>query len=336
LNALLGSLRAHPEIDRAILTGLFLGGSAAVLGLLIGVAGPVIAIGAVLGIFAGLYVLANLMAGLYAMLAIVALLPFGTLPVQVAVTPTFIDMAMGGFLVVYLFQWMTGRRPAFRFILAQVFILAFILFMLFSFVAGLGYAAPTTSILRKFFEMLMSIGLSIVLIDVARDTPTLRRIALALIVLGALQALIGIGLYLINDVTASRLLNVFSRLGYPSGDVLRYVEDNPDLGERAIGTWIDPNAYGGFLLMVGALTGVQILAKRPVTGRRWIAAILFAPMALAVLFTQSRGAWLALGMPSYSSPCCAIVGCSSRSWQAPCCCSRCPLCKATYPACSKG
>jgi polysaccharide biosynthesis protein PslJ len=89
-------------------------------------------------------------------------------------------------------------------------------------------------------------------------------------------------------------LNALGRFGYPQGGVLRYVEDNVLLGERAIGTWVDPNAYGGFLMMIGALTGTQILSTRPVTGQRWIAFALFIPVAVALLLTQSRGAWLAL------------------------------------------
>lgn len=278
----------------AIVAGLFLGTSAVILGILTVVAGPVISIGAVLGIGAGVYVLTNLMAGLYAMLAAVALLPFATLPVRVAITPTFIDLALGGFLLVYIFQWMTRRRPAFRFVPAHALIVGFLGAVCFSFVAGLGHAPLTTTVLRQFMEMVLSIALAIVLVDVARDPGALRRVALAIIILGAAQAAVGIGLYLLNDATTERALNALGRFGYPQGGVVRYVEDNPELGERAIGTWVDPNAYGGFLLMVGALAGVQVLAARPVTGRRWLAVLCFALIALAVLLTQSRGAWLAL------------------------------------------
>lgn len=278
----------------AILAGLMLGSGAAIFALLLVIGSPAVAFGAVLGIGIGLYVLTNLMAGLYATLLIVALLPFATLPVRIALTPTLIDTALGGFLLVYLVQYMTRRRTGFRFVSTDVLIAVFILFTLFSFVAGLGHTALTTSVLRQFAELLLSITMAIVLIDIARDTHTIRRLALLIIVAGAVQAIIGIALYIINDVSANQLLNSLSRFGYPSGNVLRYIEDNPDLGKRAIGTWVDPNAYGGFLMMVAALTGVQILAERPVTGRRWIALILFAPIVLTVVLTQSRGAGLAL------------------------------------------
>jgi O-antigen ligase len=47
--------------------------------------------------------------------------------------------------------------------------------------------------------------------------------------------------------------------------------------------------------MAGALAGVQVLAAQPVTGERWLAALLAAPIGGALLLTQSRGAFLALG-----------------------------------------
>ncbi len=276
------------------LIGLFLGASAAILGLLLAVGGPVIAIGAVVGIGVGLYVLTDLMAALYLTIGVVGLLPFGTLPVKVALVPTFLDVAIGGFLVVYLFQWMTGRRSGFRLVPAHALIVVFMLFTLFSFVAGLGNAPPTTSTLRKFVELLLTMTLGIILVDVARDEQVLRRIALVLILVGAVQASLGLILYVMNADTAERLLNALSRFGYPSGAVIRYIEDNPDLAERAIGTWVDPNAYGGFLLMVGALTGAQVLAERPVTRSRWLALVLLAPIVATLGLTISRGAAIAL------------------------------------------
>jgi polysaccharide biosynthesis protein PslJ len=278
----------------AALVGLFLGASAAILGVLLALGGPVVAIGAVVGIGLGLYILTDLHAALYVTLATVGLLPFATLPVKVALVPTFIDIALIGFLLVYLFQWMTGRRQGFRLVPAHGLILVFILFTLFSFVAGLGNAPPTTSVLRKFVELILTMFMAIIIVDVARDVQTLRRIALVIILIGALQAAIGFTLAVINDTTAERLLNTLSRFGYPSGAVLRYRDDNPDLAERAIGTWVDPNAYGGFLLMVGALAGAQVLAERPVTGRRWIALAIFTPIAATLALTQSRGAVIAL------------------------------------------
>jgi O-antigen ligase len=279
----------------ALLAGAMVGVGAGLLAFLIVIGSPILAFAAMLGAGLGLYVLTDLKWGLYATVGMVGLLPFATLPVRVAITPTLIDLALGAFLFVYVVQQMRRLRPPFVTVPAAPLILLFVLFTLFSFVAGLGHAALTTNVLRKFAELLLSILTTLVLIDVLRTPVMLRRLALVILLVGTAQALLGLGLYALPDETAERLLNTLGRIGYPAGGVIRYIEDNPALGERAIGTWVDPNAYGGFLMMVGALAIAQVLAEQPVTGRRWVALACLGPIALALLVTQSRGAFLALG-----------------------------------------
>jgi hypothetical protein len=93
-----------------------------------------------------------------------------------------------------------------------------------------------------------------------------------LMLFGALEALVGIVLWLLPDMSAEAILNRLGRLGYPVGGVIRYRENAITLlNERAIGTWVDPNGYGGFLLMIGAVIAPQLFAEKPVT-KRWIAA----------------------------------------------------------------
>ncbi|MBX3083081.1 MAG: O-antigen ligase family protein [Anaerolineae bacterium] len=280
----------------AVVTGLLIGLGSAVLAFLIVIGGPILAIGAMIGLAAGLYVLTDLKWGLYATIAAVALMPFATLPVRIAVTPTFIDLALGAFLLVYVLQMMRRLRPGFVSVPAAALILLFVAFTLFSFVAGLGHAQLTTNVLRKFVELLLSILTTLVLIDVVRTPDMLRRLTLVIILAGVAQACLGIGLYALPDELAERLLNALGRFGYPVGGVIRYIMDDPTQGERAIGTWVDPNAYGGFLMMIGALAGAQVLAIKPVLGKRWLALGSFGIIALALLLTQSRGAFLALGM----------------------------------------
>jgi len=284
-------------VDRrltAILVGLAIGAGAALLGLLLAAGGPALAIGAVAGTAIGLYMLTDLTAALYATIGAVGLLPFATLPVKVALVPTVIDCAMGAFILVYLFQWMTGKRSGLRTVPGHVLILVFIGYCIFCFVAGLGNAALTPAILREFVELMLAVSLALILPDVARDEGFLRRITLIFIVVGVTEALIGLALYVINPDTAERILLALSRFGYPNGGVIRYIQDDPTMAERAVGTWVDPNAYGGFLMMVAALTGVQVLAPQPVTGRRWLVVLAFAILCAALVATISRGAVVAL------------------------------------------
>ena len=104
------------QLDRrlyAIGVGLMIGILGASIGLMIALLGPWLTIAAIVGVLAGLYVITDVNVALYAIIATLILVPFGTFPVKIAITPTLLDLAMGGFLLVYLFQWMTGRRRQF-------------------------------------------------------------------------------------------------------------------------------------------------------------------------------------------------------------------------------
>ncbi len=279
---------------RAAGLGLLLGLVAGLLGLSVALLGPVITLGGVLGLVAGLYILTDLEAALYAVLAVIGLLPFGTLPFRIGLTPTFLDMALGAFLAVYLFQWMTGRRRLFRMTPVHGLVAAFGLVLLASFVMGLGHAVLTTNVLRQFAEMLLAIAGGLVLVDVIRDEAMLRRVMLVVVLLAGATALIGLGLYALPDTATEALLVRLAPLGYPNGGVVRYVEDNPALAERAIGVWVDPNAFGGVLAVLGALALPQVFAARPVGGRRWPVVAAFGAVALCLFLTYSRGSMLAL------------------------------------------
>jgi hypothetical protein len=82
-------------------------------------------------------------------------------------------------------------------------------------------------------------------------------------------------------------------VGYPGGWVIRYIEENPELSERAIGTSVDPNVLGGLLLMLGALAGPQLVAKRPLFPR-WLTFLVVGSLFLALILTFSRGALVGL------------------------------------------
>ncbi len=293
LNSLLLSDDRRPA---ALVVGGLIGVLGGVFALLIVLLGPVMTFGALLGLGVGLYALSNLYGALGVLIAVVALIPFGNLPVPFSPTPTFLDAALGGFFLVYAAQWMTGERRLFRTTPVTPVVLGFTGIIVFAYLLGLRYAPLDSRTLRVMMELVLSLLLIPVLTDVISEPQQLRRVMQVLILCGAASALIGIVVWALPDFTAEALLNRMGRFGYPVGGVLRYRETYGSvLNERAIGLWIDPNAFGGFLLMVGAVTAPQIFAERPVF-KRWIVAGLLGVIVLAIFLTDSRGSMLSLAV----------------------------------------
>ncbi|MBZ0274728.1 MAG: O-antigen ligase family protein, partial [Anaerolineae bacterium] len=197
---------------------------------------------------------------------------------------------------VYLVQWMTGRRQRFQLTPVHALIGLYVMWLLLSFALGLRYAMPTSATLRQFAETLLSISMTFFLVDMLRDPQALRRLVLVVMAAAGAQALIAIVLYLMPDGAAERTLLRLIRIGYPNGGVIRYVENNPDLAERAIGTWVDPNALGGLLTVSAAMIAPQVFARRPVLRWRWLAFGVLGTVVLALILTFSRASMLAFAV----------------------------------------
>ncbi|MCY3834337.1 MAG: O-antigen ligase family protein [Chloroflexi bacterium] len=286
------------QLDRrqyALAVGFGIGVLGAGTGLLIALLGPWLAIAGIVGLLAGLYVITNISMALYAIIGIVLLVPFGVFPVKIAITPTLLDLALAAFLLVYLFQWMTGRRGDLQLAPVHALIIVYVMWLVFAFALGLRHASPTPAKIRQFAETLLSIGMVFILTDLLRDPLVLRRLVLVILLAIGCQALLAIGLYLAPDSLAEALLVRLSRIGYPAGGVIRYIEDNPALAERAIGTWVDPNALGGALATAAILIAPQIVARKPALRWRWLTLAIFGAVAIALYLTASRASFLAWG-----------------------------------------
>ena len=279
---------------------LWLGAAIAVcalaIGALVGLAGPLIAVGALLALAVAVWALTNLEVGLWGALAIITLLPFAALPFKLVFTPTFLDLAVGGTFLVYLMQWMTGRRRRLTLTPAHGPIAVFLALAIFSFVAGLPNGPLTPNLLRQFAELLINIALTFVVVDYIDSWDRLSRVARVIVLGGAAAAVLGIGFYLLPPDTANRLLNALVVFGYPGGDVLRYIEDNPANAQRAIGTAVDPNFLGGVLATVGGLLALQVLSRKPLLGSRWLSLGALAAVLACLVLTYSRGAMVGLAL----------------------------------------
>jgi len=264
-------------------------------GLLISLLGGLISLGLLVGITFGLWVLRDIDVGYVALIAVICLLPFGALPVDVGFKPTFLDLIVGALFFVWLMQRVTGKLGRFATAPVGAPVLIFLALALASFVAGLGHAPLTQTVARHFAEVLLSIILFFMIVDTVRDEARLAKFVRAFMIAGFLASLIAIVLYVLPDRTTMELLSRLRVFGYPEGPgVLRYIRDDPSLTQRATGTSVDPNVLGGLLIMTLSVSAAQAFGSRPVVRRRW-AAIIATAMATALVLTISRGSFIGAG-----------------------------------------
>ncbi|MFQ5407742.1 MAG: O-antigen ligase family protein [Anaerolineales bacterium] len=283
----------HPRMS-AFAVGVALAVTAAGVGALLGYTGPIITLAVLAALGAGVLAFGSLEVGFWGVVAVITLLPFATLPFKLILTPTFLDLALGAVMLVYAVQWMAGYRRNFMTTPAHAPIIAFIVLAVFAFVLGLRNGPLTSNLLRKFAEFVLSIGFALVVVDYVRTRERLRGLVRIVLIAGTAAALIAIVLYALPPTLSQRALNALGVVGYPTGAVLRYIEDNPENAQRAIGTSVDPNAFGGLMAMIGALAAPQLVTRRPLFGRRWIAWAAFGLIIAALILTFSRAAMAGL------------------------------------------
>ncbi|MFQ5421562.1 MAG: hypothetical protein ACE5EY_14505, partial [Anaerolineae bacterium] len=258
-----------PLAANPLLIGIMAGGTAVMGGIVLAFGGPLAALALLLAGAAAFVALRDIEIGFWGVIGVVCLLPFATLPVGIGVTPTFLDLALGAVVGIWALGIVTGQQRTVVTAPVTVPLLIFILIAIFSFIFGLSNGPLTSSLLRRFAEIILSLAFVLVIVDYCRTWERLERLVKVALLAGAAGSVLAIGLWLLPDETANELLNMLVRLGYPGGWVIRYIEENPELAERAIGTAVDPNVLGGLLLMIGALAGPQVVAKRPLFPR-WL------------------------------------------------------------------
>jgi polysaccharide biosynthesis protein PslJ len=273
--------------------GLLAGLTAVIGGLILAFGGPLAGIGVILGVVAAIVVLRDIEVGFWGMIAVICLLPFAALPVDIGLTPTFLDLAMAGVAGVWALGIVTGTQRNIVTAPISLPLILFILVAIFAFTFGLQYGPLTPTLLRRFAELLLSVGFVLIVVDYCRQWTQVERLVKALMLAGAGTAVIGIFLWILPADLTNSILNSLQRVGYPGGWVIRYIEDNPELAERAIGTAVDPNALGGLLVLIGALAGPQLVAKRPLFPR-WVTAVIVGLLFVCLLLTFSRGALVGL------------------------------------------
>jgi len=316
-------------------------------GWLVATMGPFITAGLLAGVAGGLWMLRDLEIGYWALVAVICLLPFGKLPFDVGFKPSFLDLVIGTLFVVWLVELAVGSprdrswngvvspaaqrqplyvlaRPQFVGTRLALPVLAFMVLAVMAFVAGLAHAPLTQLLARHFVEVMLSILLFFIVVNTIKRPDQLARLTRVMILAGFVTASLGIVLYVLPDSLAIDLLSALGRFDYPVGPgVLRYIQEDPELPQRATATSVDPNVLGGLLIMIGALTAPQLFARRPLFSRPLV--VLFGGvMGLCLLLTFSRGSFVGLGaaliglvMVRYRKLGLAIIVIVAIIWMAP-------------------
>lgn len=275
------------------LAGLLLLG-ALLAALLIWIAGPLYSLAAFLVVCGGLLVLRSTRWGFVALFGVIGLLPFAALPFRLGFTPTFLDVALLALYFVWLMRVATRRDPHLVGTSLGIPLLVFFFLAVFAFANGLRVSIPTATTIRNFGELALGILFFFLLVNTLRSEEDLCFVARLIMVVGAGAAAIAIIFYVIPETWTIRVLDGLARFNYPGGaGALRYIEDDPENPMRAIGTMVDPNVLGGFLILVTGLIVPQLVSSRPLFRRRWV--ILFFILDIVALYlTYSRGSLVGL------------------------------------------
>jgi hypothetical protein len=262
-------------------------------GLAIVAGNPVVPFVALTGLLALPWLVTRPMADMLLVVCTATLLPFAASPVRLAVlTPTLLEVGLLLLYMAWLLRMLLNTGEGFARTPVDVWVMLFLACTLFAFVLGLGRDA-STDVVHNYFKMLLSIGVFFAAANVIRTWEQVATVLKALIVSGAAAASIGIVLWRLPDTFAASLLTRLSVIGYPTERVIRYVEENPALGERAVGTQVDPNSFAGMLVIIAAITGVHLLSRKPLLPRWLLAGMLLVDVA-AIVLTQSRSALLGI------------------------------------------
>ncbi len=287
----------HPRREVRLLTvGLLCLAIAAPIGFITGALGALLGSALLVGLALAYAALRHLHVGFWLLVGIIFLLPFAAFPIDIGFSPTFLDLALLGVYFVWISRIASHREERFIAPSPSLGVFAFAMMAVVAFVAGLGHAPLTANILRRFFEVVLGISFFFVVVNTVRTPQALRAIILAIILAASASAAIGIVLYVLPQNVAIRLLSALRVVRYPSGpDVLRFIEDNPELPLRAISTSIDPNVLGGALIFATTITVAQWMGRRPVLPRPWLA-LGSLLMGACLILTFSRGSFVGLAV----------------------------------------
>ena len=288
---------ARTALDRNGASMLALAGMAALaVGLLAAATTPLVPAAGLLALIGLVAVCCKPTVGLGLFVLTVATVPFGVIPVRLAGAQlTFVDAVL---IVTFVAVLARAAFGASRLTLdaSAVAVLAFVLVAVMAFLAGAAVTPITPELVRRVGKLLASLCFFLIVRAMLTNSDRLEQLTRWLMLGGAAQGAVGAGLMAFSPLTQLTFLTRLQVIGYPTTDVLRYVPgaNNTYTDQlRAIGTSVDPNVFGGTLMLALALIVVQWASPEPVL-RKSILFVLALPTAAGLLLSLSRASWLGL------------------------------------------
>jgi hypothetical protein len=272
--------------------------AALAMGVLVAATSPLVPVAALVGLatLAGIWWRPWLGVALF--VAVVGVLPFGVIPVPLAGAQlTFVDaILIATFSAVLARVAFSGWRLSLG--ATGVAVCAYVLVAIAAFVAGATSSPIPPEQIRRFGKLLASLLFFVVATALLITPDRLTSLTRWLMYAGALQGAIGTSLMTASPLTQLTLLTRLQVVGYPLSDILRYVPgpNNTYTDQlRAIGTSVDPNVFGGTLMLALALMVVQWASPQPVL-RKSELVLLALPTSTGLLLSLSRASWLGLAV----------------------------------------
>lgn len=222
--------------------------------------GVVVPLGFLAGVACALVALLYPWSGLLTATTIAILLPFAVLPIRLGFSPSFLELTLFGFLLGWLLPPLLRRDRRWRLTMVDGLVWAFVGVTLVALLLGWGRGVDA-AVLHSYAKLLLGLLAFFGVRQVMVRERHLRQFLTCFLLAAGLAALLGVTLYALPDRIALNLLTRLEVVGYPTeGRVLRYVEDDPNGLERAIGTAVDPNSYGGMVALAASVTLGEVLA----------------------------------------------------------------------------
>jgi hypothetical protein len=251
--------------------------------------GPAPALGLAVTLPLAAWLLVDPRAGLLLTVGLIAVLPYAVLPVRLVVTPTLVTLAALATLAVWGVRLLLHRDERLRPTPLDRPGLLLLAASLFAFVTGMdrGY---TTQTAHDYAKLIVGLLLALVAINTLRAGGAAALVGM-LIASAAVAAGLGLALYAAGRAATEEALARLQVIGYPAERIVRWIEDDPTKPMRLTSTGVDPNSFGGLLMLALVLAVAQAVARRPLAPR-WLTLPALALLAPALLLTYSRGAWV--------------------------------------------